>query len=168
MSNLNPIYNDAQRYDSIHWWKKNDLDFWLKIFSEIEGNAVLELACGTGRIAYVLIRDGADFTGIDLSTNFVQHATKKLNGIAPASKIIAADMRNFNLNKKFDLIFIGFNSFLHLLSDEDALLCFNSVKKHMHKNSRFLIDIFMVIALIQYFIFDGSFNNMVSWFKELL
>ena len=30
-----------------------------------------------------------------------------------------------------------------------------------------LIDIFLIIALIQYFIFDGSFNNMLHWMKDL-
>ena len=66
------------RYDDIHWWKKNDLDFWSGIFAEIKGNSVLELACGTGRLAYNLIRDGADFTGIELSSDFVNLANKKL------------------------------------------------------------------------------------------
>jgi hypothetical protein len=28
-----------------------------------------------------------------------------------------------------------------------------------------LIDIFIIIALIQYFVFDGSFNDMVVWVK---
>ena len=28
-----------------------------------------------------------------------------------------------------------------------------------------LIDIFIIIALIQYFVFDGSFNDMIIWVK---
>ena len=28
-----------------------------------------------------------------------------------------------------------------------------------------LIDIFIIIALIQYFVFDGSFNDMILWIK---
>jgi len=28
-----------------------------------------------------------------------------------------------------------------------------------------LIDIFLIIALIQYFIFDGSFDDMILWVK---
>jgi len=31
-----------------------------------------------------------------------------------------------------------------------------------------LIDIFIIIALIQYFVFDGSFNDMVVWVKVFL
>ena len=59
-------------------------------------------------------------------------------------------MRDFQLNKAFDLIFIGFNSFLHLLKDEDADSFFTCVKQHMHAKSRFLIDIFVPNPLFLY------------------
>ena len=33
------------------------------------------------------------------------------------------------------------------------------------KKGFILIDIFIIIALIQYFIFEGSFNDMILWVK---
>ena len=33
------------------------------------------------------------------------------------------------------------------------------------KKGLILIDIFIVVALIQYFVFEGSFNDMVLWIK---
>ena len=33
------------------------------------------------------------------------------------------------------------------------------------KKGLILIDIFLIIALIQYFIFDGSFDDMILWLK---
>ena len=63
---------------------------------------------------------------------------------------MSGDMRNFNLNRTFDLIFIGFNSFLHLLKDQDTVDCLACIKKHMHKNSRFLIDIYIPNPLFLY------------------
>ena len=39
------------------------------------------------------------------------------------------------------------------------------LKEWYIKKGFILIDIFIVIALIQYFIFDGSFNDMVVWVK---
>ena len=41
------------------------------------------------------------------------------------------------------MIFIGFNTFLHLLTESDALLFFKSVKSHMHSDTLFYIDIFV-------------------------
>ena len=110
----------------------------------------MELACGTGRLANSLIRDGADYTGLELSSDFAAFARKKLSHFSNTPTIITGDMRDFQLNKTFDLIFIGFNSFLHLLTDEDAISFFSSVKNHMHKNSRFLIDIYIPNPLFLY------------------
>ena len=39
------------------------------------------------------------------------------------------------------------------------------LKKWYIKKGLILIDIFIIIALIQYFVFDGSFNDMVIWVK---
>ncbi len=39
------------------------------------------------------------------------------------------------------------------------------LKEWYFKKGLILIDIFIVIALIQFFIFDGSFNDMVVWVK---
>ncbi len=78
------------------------MDFWSNIFSEISGNTVLELACGTGRLAYSLVRDGADYTGIDMSTDFTDLAKNKLIKAGNPFSIVSGDMRNFKLNKTFD------------------------------------------------------------------
>ena len=44
----------------------------------------------------------------------------------------------------------------------------NYLKKNYLKKGLFLIDFFIIIALIQYFIFNGSFKNMVNWIKNLI
>mgnify|MGYP003707538569 CR=1 FL=1 len=69
----------------------------------------MELACGTGRLANSLVRDGADYTGLELSPDFADLAKKKLNQYCNTPTIVTGDMRNFQLNKTFDLIFIGVN-----------------------------------------------------------
>jgi len=110
----------------------------------------LELACGTGRLANILVREGADYTGLDLSSDFTALAKRKLNQYSNPAEIVVGDMQNFQLNKTFDLVFIGFNSFLHLLNDEDVYSFFTCVKKHMDKDSRFIIDIFIPNPLFLY------------------
>ena len=40
-------------------------------------------------------------------------------------------------------------------------------KRWYIKKGFILIDIFIIIGLIQYFIFNGSFNNMINWLKNL-
>ena len=38
-------------------------------------------------------------------------------------------------------------------------------KEWYFKKGLILIDIFLIIALIQYFIFDGAFDDMILWLK---
>ena len=40
-------------------------------------------------------------------------------------------------------------------------------KECYFKKGLILIDIFLLVALIKYFIFDGSFNDMILWVKGL-
>mgnify|MGYP001163596168 len=39
------------------------------------------------------------------------------------------------------------------------------LKEWYFKKGLILIDVFIIVALIQYFVFDGSFNDMVLWIK---
>ena len=52
-------------------------------------------------------------------------------------------MQDFKLAEKFDFIFIGFNSFLHNLTDKDALNCLRCVREHLNNDGIFLLSIFL-------------------------
>ena len=130
---------DPILYDDQFWWKKDDIEFWKSILVADDAT-ILELAAGTGRLGIPLVREGAQYTGLELSTEYVKYGNLKFPSPGP---IIEGDMRNFNLLKTYDFIFIGFNSFLHLLSEKDVVQCFNSIKKHMHSETRLYIDIFI-------------------------
>ena len=126
------------------------MDFWTNLFHETDGNTVLELACGTGRLAQPLLREGAQYTGLEIEPDFVVAAKKKLSDFGNLASIVKGDMRSFSLGVKFDLIFIGFNSFLHLLTDKDSMDFFSCVQGHMHEKSRFVIDIYIPNPLFLY------------------
>ena len=54
-------------------------------------------------------------------------------------------------------------------SDEktDSFFDKHIFKEWYFKKGLILIDIFLIIALIQYFVFDGSFNAMILWVKDI-
>jgi len=147
MSNKNfddnfSIYNHPQLYDDIMWWKEDDISFWKSIIKKYNARSVLELCCGTGRIGLPLINTGIEYYGLDISQPFIDFFSSKLSN-HDKQKLIVSDATKFNLKKNFDLIFIGFNSLAHLLTNQYATSCFNSIRNHMHDNSIFGIDIFM-------------------------
>ena len=42
------------------------------------------------------------------------------------------------------------------------------LKEWYLKKGFILIDIFIIVALIQYFVFDGSLNDMIVWVKGFI
>ena len=130
-------------YDDQFWWKTDDIEFWKTKLLHDTKQSILELAAGTGRIAYPLIRESAKYTGIELSKIYADYANKKIMTISTSSTVIEGDMRDFNLDKFYKYIFIGFNSFLHLLNESDAIKCLQSIKAHMDEDSILYLDLFV-------------------------
>ncbi len=133
------IYKMPELYDAIYSHKKDDIPFYMN-WSEKTGGPILELASGTGRLAAPFIKKGIDYTGLDMSREYVEYCHKKFG---TKENFIQGDMQKYSLGKTFDLIFIGFNSFLHLYSDGEAISFLECVKKHLSKRGKFLIDIFI-------------------------
>jgi hypothetical protein len=144
-----PIYQDAARYDAEHWWKVDDVPFWEEMAREYGPN-VLELAAGTGRLALPVLKADTIYTGVEGSPAFVELANEKIRPYGKRARIIRGDIRRFHLKQTFDLIFIGFNSFLHLLTNKDARRMLACVRDHCHSESRFMIDIFVPDPLFLY------------------
>ncbi len=133
------IYSDPQLYDAIHHNYKWDIKL-IQSFAKRSKGRVLELASGTGRLAQPIINLGMDYTGLELSKPFLNKAEEKYAGNA---KFVLGDMRNFDLGSHFNLIFIGFNSFLHNLTLSDARNCLKCIRKHLSIKGRFLLSIFI-------------------------
>jgi len=136
------IYSDPELYDAAHWWKTNDLDF-MAHWADTVGDPVLELAAGTGRLAVPILERGHHYTGLEQSAAYVTWAKQKLAPFHPRGQMIQGDMRDFHLGRRFQFIFIGFNSFLHLYTEEDIQACLACVREHLSDSGRFLIDIFV-------------------------
>ena len=126
------------------------MQFWSNLALDMQPRSVLELACGTGRLAHLFLRENIDYTGLDIVPNFIKTAQNKLKNLPKSGSFICANIKKFDLNKKFDLIFIAFNSFLHLLTNKDIIECLSQVKLHMHQNTHFIIDIFIPNPLFLY------------------
>ena len=142
------IYKHPTLYDDQYWWKKDDIEFYKKIISS--GSKVLELGAGTGRLALPILRHNVDYYGLELSPEFSSFTNNKLSDLYDEDRIIKGDMVDFDLDMKFDYIFIAFNSFLHVLSNKDADSCFKSIKRHLNKDGKFILDILVPHPLFLY------------------
>lgn len=110
------------------------------------GSPVLELACGTGRVALPLAREGFEVWGIDNSTEMLKLFEKKLaksdTDIKERIHISNQDMQDFRFEHRFKLIIIPFNSFLLLTDRKDFDICLRNCLRHLEDDGRFIVDIF--------------------------
>ena len=87
------------------------------------GGPVLEVACGTGRVAIPIARQGFAVTGLDVVPGMLKRARSKAAGLPV--RWIEGDARTFNLgDERFRLIFLTGNAFQAFLTnaDQEALL----------------------------------------------
>ncbi|MCH7762319.1 MAG: class I SAM-dependent methyltransferase [Candidatus Marinimicrobia bacterium] len=139
---IKDIYSNPELYDLAHWWKTNDIEF-IADSADTYGSPVLEMAAGTGRLAVPILKRGYTYTGIELSPDFVKCAQKKLKSFQDQANVLKGDIRNFDLGKKFQFIFIGFNSIFHLLTNGDIESFLKCVRAHLADSGTFLIDTFI-------------------------
>ena len=135
---MNDIYLYPDLYDALHQDIETDKNVITHYAKKCNG-PVLEVASGTGRLSKYITDLGLPYTGIDNSQSFLDVSIKNLGN---RGTFLLRDMRDFHLNKKFDFIFIGFNSFLHNLTDKDAVSCLTSIKTHLNDGGLFLLSIF--------------------------
>jgi ubiquinone/menaquinone biosynthesis C-methylase UbiE len=94
------------------------------------GEAVLEVACGTGRIAVRLAQEGIRVVGLDHSIAMLDIARTK-SAHLPTVRWVEADMRSFRLDERFGLTIIPGHSFQNLLTADDQVACLASIRQHL-------------------------------------
>lgn len=110
------------------------------------GRQVLDLACGTGRFTLPLARSGAEVTGGDMSKAMLETARRRAEAEGLAIDLVALDMRDFDLNRRFDAVTIAANSLLHLTETADILNFLACVRRHLVPGGRLVFDIFVPSA----------------------
>ncbi|UCF09853.1 MAG: methyltransferase domain-containing protein, partial [Candidatus Bipolaricaulota bacterium] len=117
----------AETYDaSVGDWQ-GEIDFYSQLAREASGNGhpVLELACGTGRVAIRLAQQGVHVVGLDVCPEMLRVAKRKARGIADV-RWVRRDMRSFELQERFGVILIPGHSFQNLLTPEDQASCLSA------------------------------------------
>jgi SAM-dependent methyltransferase len=110
------------------------------------GGPALELAIGTGRIALPLAATGVRVDGIDFSPPMVDRLRAK-----PGGDQVAVAMSNFadvDVPGSYRLIYVVFNSFFNLLTQDDQVRCFENVATHLEPDGLFVVEGGCTLAFI--------------------
>jgi SAM-dependent methyltransferase len=115
----------ADLYD-LEYVHDHDVPFWLDLAGR-ENGPVVEWGAGTGRIAGPLAAAGHDVTAVELSGRMVERGREKEGDV----QWVVGDMRTAKLDRRYGLAVCGFNSFLCLLTPDDALAFLRNAREHL-------------------------------------
>jgi SAM-dependent methyltransferase len=123
------------------WYSYVDPDS-INLLAELAGNGrALELGIGTGRIALPLAAKNVNVSGIDAAPSMVAQLKSK-----PASdgiKVLIGNFADVQVEGEFALVYVVFNTFFALGSQEEQVRCFRNVASHLTRNGCFLIEAFV-------------------------
>jgi 2-polyprenyl-3-methyl-5-hydroxy-6-metoxy-1,4-benzoquinol methylase len=108
------------------------------------GGPVLDLACGTGRLALLLAREGFEVTGIDQSAGMLNLFREKLEAEPLETRRLVhiqnQRMSDFALLDRFNTI-ICCDAFFHNLTVQQEIDCLSCVADHLAPNGRFVFNL---------------------------
>jgi SAM-dependent methyltransferase len=103
---------------------------------------VLELGIGTGRLALPLAEHGLEVHGIDASAAMVAKLRAKPGG--DRVTVTMGDFADVEVDGRFALVFVAFNTFFALVTAEAQQRCFANVARHLEPNTgRFVMTAFV-------------------------
>jgi SAM-dependent methyltransferase len=102
------------------------------------GGPVLEVACGTGRVAIPIAKLGYTVTGLDIEPGMLARAREKSAGL-PA-RWVEGDARSFDLGEKFRLIFMTGNAFQAFVTNEEQATVLQRAYAHLHDEGLFAFE----------------------------
>jgi SAM-dependent methyltransferase len=106
-----------------------EIDFYRELARDVtaQGGVILEVGCGTGRVALQLVRDGATVVGTDLDPAMLAQARRKNSNV----RWVQSDMRSLDLGQAFELIIIPGHSFQFMLTPEDQVRALECFRRHL-------------------------------------
>ncbi|MFB0563293.1 MAG: class I SAM-dependent methyltransferase [Candidatus Lokiarchaeia archaeon] len=138
MSLKNPYAKFAEVYDLFVRadFHKEYYRFIIRILNKLKfkPESVLDLACGTGKLAKLFLDNGYMVEGLDISESMLSIARKR--GLT----VYQGNMVDFELGKKYDLILCVYDSLNYILKQSELLRCFKSVNRHLNEKGKFIFD----------------------------
>jgi len=153
----------AYYYDEI--MQEMNYDLWVEFVEPYlkKDDKILDLACGTGTFATMLKLKGYDVSASDLSEEIIEIANEKRKINRLDINFYVADMTNFRVDEKQDVITCFFDSVNFLKDKNEVKKLFNSVYSALKENGYFIFDIFSKEMLKEYS--ENELNEDYETFK---
>ena len=138
---INRTYGEhlAEVYDK--WFGACEAEAIELLAGFARGGRALELGIGTGRMALPLAAKGIEVEGIDAAPAMVAKLRERSG--SDAIKVTMGNFADVDVTGRFTLIFIVFNTFFALLTQEEQVRCFRNVAEHLTDDGVFVLEAFV-------------------------
>jgi SAM-dependent methyltransferase len=111
---------------------------FLAALLEATSGRLLELGSGTGRVLIPLAARGLSVRGIELSPEMVTRMREKPGG--ENIPVDVADMSAFELEERFDVVLLAYNTLFSLTTQERQVACIGQAARHLTPDGRLVLE----------------------------
>ena len=123
----------------------NDFEFYRALARET-GGPILDIGCGTGRVAAALAADGHEVVGVDVSAPMLRVAERKRAAlpadVAARISYQEGDMTELDLGRRFALVVTPFRVFQFALTSDQQRAALDAMRNHLRHDGRLVLDLF--------------------------
>jgi ubiquinone/menaquinone biosynthesis C-methylase UbiE len=133
-------FADAENYDDANADAEGEAGkaFYLAQAAAI-GGPVLDVACGTGRVAIPMAAQGLAVTGLDIVPGMLDVARRKAGNLP--IRWIEGDARDFDLGERFRFIFMTGNAFQAFVTRAEQEAVLRCVHRHLAEGGVFAFEV---------------------------
>lgn len=141
-------FDDGDFYDLLFESLTYAVDYYVDQARKARG-PILDVCCGTGRILLPCLAAGAQGDGLDLFASMLARCRVKAQAQGLKPQLYQADMSDFRLPRRYALIMITFNAFVHNLTQEAQIRCLSRCREHLLPGGVLVFDTyFPALAII--------------------
>ena len=136
-------YADYYDWENAQTVGKRDIAFWKRMAGPVKG-PILELGCGTGRVALPVARHGATVVGIDRSESMLARARMRVkrSRLARRVKLIRGDIRQLPFpDRTFPLVMAPYGILQSLLDEKLLSATLQQVQRVLTKKGTFGLEL---------------------------
>ena len=145
--NYGPIMFDGQQWAQAAGIAKSVMN----LARLSEGNSVLDVCCGPGRISVELALLGMDVTGVDIIQSELDAAKETAEDENVKLSLIKADLRSFSSDKKFDCAVNLYTSFGYCDTIEEDVKILQNIYSSLKDGGWFILENLSRETAILYF-----------------
>jgi SAM-dependent methyltransferase len=149
-----PFYDDFTAHHDYELWLGNLLPELKRL--GLEGNRLLDVACGTGKSFIPMLERGWEVTASDISPAMVELARAK---VGDAVDLSVADMRDLPDFGQFDLVWCLDDAVNYLLSGEELEQALRGMRRNLRPGGLLMFDVNALVAYRTFFAEDVTIER---------